>query len=162
LQPGAPAEFQVLARDLNGQPADAEIVAKLTDEARPAALATVTGRAERRAAGEGKAPGEAQPGSAPAGTAAGQALAVSPAGPAVSRVRTPPRGRLRPGASLGMQVSASKKGGAPGRQPVQLRGRVQLTSPVYLTHLTTDKPMYQPGEVVRFRSLTLDRLTLAP
>src|SRR5205807_6055880 len=33
---------------------------------------------------------------------------------------------------------------------------------VYLTHLYTDKPMYRPGETVRFRSLTLERFSLKP
>jgi len=39
---------------------------------------------------------------------------------------------------------------------------MRLTAPVYLTHLTTDKPMYLPGETVRFRSLTVERSTLRP
>src|SRR5262249_15055466 len=34
--------------------------------------------------------------------------------------------------------------------------------PLYVTHLTTDKPMYQPGETVHFRSLTLERFSLKP
>src|SRR5262249_10830498 len=34
--------------------------------------------------------------------------------------------------------------------------------PVYVTHLATDKPLYQPGETIRFRSLTLDRSSLQP
>lgn len=37
-----------------------------------------------------------------------------------------------------------------------------LLPPTYLTHLYTDKPMYQPGETVRFRSLTLERFSLQP
>jgi hypothetical protein len=37
-----------------------------------------------------------------------------------------------------------------------------LTPPTYLTHLMTDKPLYQPGETVRFRSLTLERFSLKP
>src|SRR5205823_2381643 len=37
-----------------------------------------------------------------------------------------------------------------------------LAAPVYITHLETDKPMYQPGEVVHYRSLTLDRFSLKP
>ena len=36
---------------------------------------------------------------------------------------------------------------------------VKYLKALYLTHLVTDKPMYQPGETVRFRSLTLDRFT---
>ena len=39
---------------------------------------------------------------------------------------------------------------------------VNLVAPVYVTHLETDKPMYQPGEVVHYRSLTLDRFSLKP
>jgi hypothetical protein len=44
----------------------------------------------------------------------------------------------------------------------ELTERLALASPVYLTHLATDKPMYQPGEVVYFRSLTLERFALKP
>src|SRR5262249_10995733 len=40
--------------------------------------------------------------------------------------------------------------------------RLPLARPVYVTHLVTDKPLYKPGETVRFRSLTLDRSTLQP
>jgi len=45
---------------------------------------------------------------------------------------------------------------------LSLQGAVRLTTPVYLTHLTTDRPMYQPGDVVRFRSLVVDRASLRP
>src|SRR5262249_25387035 len=43
-----------------------------------------------------------------------------------------------------------------------LAERVPLARPVYVTHLATDKPLYKPGETVRFRSLTLDRSSLQP
>ena len=43
-----------------------------------------------------------------------------------------------------------------------LAERVPLARPVYVTHLVTDKPLYKPGEIVRFRSLTLDRATFLP
>ena len=33
---------------------------------------------------------------------------------------------------------------------------------MYVTHLATDKPLYKPGEVIRFRSLTLDRASFQP
>jgi hypothetical protein len=49
-----------------------------------------------------------------------------------------------------------------GRSQTELREELHLKAPVYMTHLTTDKPMYQPGETVHFRSLTLDRATLRP
>jgi hypothetical protein len=35
-------------------------------------------------------------------------------------------------------------------------------APVYVTHLDTDKSIYEPAEVVHFRSLTLDRSSLKP
>jgi hypothetical protein len=47
-------------------------------------------------------------------------------------------------------------------QGVTLTETLPLTEPVYVTHLSTDKPMYQPGEIVRFRSLTLERFSLRP
>ncbi|MCI0462467.1 MAG: hypothetical protein L0Z62_36415, partial [Gemmataceae bacterium] len=37
-----------------------------------------------------------------------------------------------------------------------------LAEPDYVTHLTTDKPIYRPGDLVSFRSLTLERFTLQP
>jgi hypothetical protein len=43
-----------------------------------------------------------------------------------------------------------------------LRTALKIARPVYVTHLTTDKPMYQPGETVWFRSLTLERFGLRP
>src|SRR5262245_20230642 len=45
----------------------------------------------------------------------------------------------------------------PGGPEKLLQEDFLLTPPQYLTHLATDKPMYQPGELVRFRSLTLER-----
>ena len=43
-----------------------------------------------------------------------------------------------------------------------LAERVPLARPVFVTHLVTDKPLYKPGEIVRFRSLTLDRASFLP
>ncbi|WP_439622751.1 zf-HC2 domain-containing protein [Gemmata sp.] len=43
-----------------------------------------------------------------------------------------------------------------------LQDKVRLLGPVFATVLTTDKPAYWPGETVRFRSLTLDRVTFTP
>ena len=39
---------------------------------------------------------------------------------------------------------------------------LKLARPVFVTHLTTDKPLYKQGETVWFRSLTLDRATFTP
>jgi hypothetical protein len=44
----------------------------------------------------------------------------------------------------------------------ELQEKVRLLGPVYATVLTTDKPVYRPGETVYFRSLTLDRSSFAP
>jgi hypothetical protein len=65
---------------------------------------------------------------------------------------------LKPGTELTLEVQAK---GANDQQG-QLRETLKLVAPLYLTHLTTDKPMYQPGEVVHFRSLTLERFSLKP
>jgi len=66
--------------------------------------------------------------------------------------------KVKSGTNLFLEVSASSSD-----QPLQaLADRIPLARPVYVTHLSTDKPLYQPGERVRFRSLTLDRSTLRP
>ncbi len=44
----------------------------------------------------------------------------------------------------------------------ELREQLKLSRPVYITHVATDKAMYQPGEAVYFRSLTLNRASLKP
>jgi hypothetical protein len=77
------------------------------------------------------------------------------------QITVPPDQALKPGRELTLLCSASRpdeEGGA----SAEVQEKVRLTAPVYLTHLATDKPMYQPGEVVRFRSLTLDRASLRP
>jgi hypothetical protein len=43
-----------------------------------------------------------------------------------------------------------------------LTEKLLLSGPLYRTQLATDKPMYQPGETVRFRSLTLDQFSFKP
>src|SRR5207248_2340683 len=63
-----------------------------------------------------------------------------------------------PNARVMLEVEAADADGARSR----LREDFQLTPPLYLTHLTTDKPIYQPGEAVRFRALTLERFSLTP
>lgn len=44
----------------------------------------------------------------------------------------------------------------------RLSERLKLFSSRFVTHLTTDKPMYKPGETVHFRSLTIERYSLKP
>jgi uncharacterized protein YfaS (alpha-2-macroglobulin family) len=59
---------------------------------------------------------------------------------------------------LSLVVSARNAQGGKG----ELTEKIRLATPVLVTHLATDKPMYQPGETVHFRSLTLDRSSLKP
>jgi alpha-2-macroglobulin-like protein len=66
--------------------------------------------------------------------------------------------RVKPGSDLHLEVMAL---GDDNRRSV-LAARLPLARPVYVTHLVTDKPLYQPGDTVRFRSLTLDRATFLP
>jgi len=66
--------------------------------------------------------------------------------------------RVKPGADLFLEVAAFSDD---DRRSV-LAERLPLARPVFVTDLGTDKPLYKPGEVVRFRSLTLDRSTLRP
>ncbi len=47
-----------------------------------------------------------------------------------------------------------------GEETVRMTTRVQVEKIRYATQLTTDKPLYQPGEAIRYRSLTLTRFGL--
>src|SRR5947209_10286836 len=73
-------------------------------------------------------------------------------------VKLPPSLPLTPNRDLVLEVAAERLGGP----KAVLREQIKLAAPVYLTHVTTDKPLYQPGEVVHFRSLTLERASLKP
>ncbi len=57
---------------------------------------------------------------------------------------------MKPEAWPVLVVSASRDAG----DQASVTEALDLSAPVYITHLETDKPMYQPGEVVYFRSLT--------
>jgi hypothetical protein len=173
VQPGAPADFKVRVVDLNNQPAQADITASVAVEGpdrrasttlktdKPSGLGASASRVATAPGGLTPAPGE-KAASAEQKPAGSLNLGVSETANGVYRVSIPPTLPMDAGRSLDMIVAARKKGGPADKAPVTLQGKVQLTAPVYLTHLTTDKPMYQPGETVHFRSLTLDRLTLAP
>lgn len=65
---------------------------------------------------------------------------------------------VKPGSDLFLEVVAY----ADDDRKSVLAERVPLARPVYVTHLVTDKPLYKPGEMIRFRSLTLDRSTFLP
>ncbi|HSQ55083.1 MAG TPA: alpha-2-macroglobulin, partial [Gemmata sp.] len=66
--------------------------------------------------------------------------------------------KVKPGSDLFLEVVAYTDD---NRKSV-IAERLPLARPVYVTHLATDKPLYKPGEVIHFRSLTLDRATLLP
>jgi hypothetical protein len=70
----------------------------------------------------------------------------------------PPSVKIKPGTKLTLEVKAIGKDGI----KAEISEKVALGEPLYLTHLTTDRPLYRPGEVVHFRSLTLDRFGLKP
>jgi hypothetical protein len=74
------------------------------------------------------------------------------------RFTLPPNIEARPGSLLALRVKASTEDG----NDRVLEEDFVLTPPTYLTHLVTDKPLYQPGDTVRFRSLTLERFSLQP
>ena len=78
---------------------------------------------------------------------------------AKSRSRCRRRCRSTPNRDL---YPRSRRPSGPTAPKAELREELKLATPVYVTHLTTDKPLYQPGEIVRFRSLTLDRASLKP
>jgi hypothetical protein len=66
--------------------------------------------------------------------------------------------KVKPGTDLFLHVSVMTDDDRKGI----LEERIPLSRPVFVTHLATDKPLYKPGETIRFRSLTLDRATLTP
>ncbi len=67
--------------------------------------------------------------------------------------------KVKPGSELTLHISATDK--SSGKTAI-VTEKVRLQDPVYTTFLTTDKPMYRPGETVYYRSLTLDRTTFLP
>lgn len=87
-----------------------------------------------------------------------KSLPVTSAAPGVYRLTLPPDLPVRPDSHPSLVVYARHDNGS----HVELREEMQLAAPVYVTHLEIDKPMYQLGETVYFRSLTLDRFSLKP
>jgi hypothetical protein len=81
-----------------------------------------------------------------------------PVGAATLELGTAFWSQVKPGADLFLEVVAFTD----DDRKNALVERVPLARPVYVTDLATDKPLYKPGETVRFRSLTLERSTLRP
>src|SRR5260370_19286044 len=76
------------------------------------------------------------------------------------QLNLPPTLTFAPKSALALEVNAHRQGEI--KAEALFKSQIELSTPVYMTHLATDKPMYKPGEVVHFRSLTLDRATLKP
>jgi len=66
--------------------------------------------------------------------------------------------KVKPGTELFLEVI----GFTDDDRKSVLAENIPLARPVYVTHLATDKPLYKPGETIRFRSLTLDGASLQP
>jgi hypothetical protein len=86
-----------------------------------------------------------------------QVLTVSDRGPVVAPVDLPPDMPVKPGDDLELVFHADLADGA-----AQVREQLGLSFPDYVTYLSTDRPIYRPGEVMRFRSLTLERFSFTP
>jgi hypothetical protein len=92
---------------------------------------------------------------------------------------------LKPGAQLSLRVLAVEERGpavaggsvaaaafnplggpatllAAQTQKTLIQEMLPLVTSLFVTHLTTDRPLYRPGETVHFRSLTLERANLKP
>lgn len=65
---------------------------------------------------------------------------------------------IKPGDDITLQFRGQTNEG----KFVELRDQLKLLFPEYVTHITTDRPMYRPGETVRFRSLSVERFSLQP
>lgn len=70
----------------------------------------------------------------------------------------PPDLPIKPGDDIALVFQTQNAEG----KLVELRENLKLLFPEYVTHLATDRPLYRPGETVRYRSLTLERFSLKP
>lgn len=94
------------------------------------------------------------------------ALDVVPQPDGSHRISLPPDAPVRPGTDPVLKVRAFPDPKAPQAETTQAAAevteRIRFGLSPLTTHLSTDKRLYQSGEIVRFRSLTLDRATLQP
>jgi anti-sigma factor RsiW len=74
------------------------------------------------------------------------------------RLALPPSLPLKPNTQLALEVIARREGGP----AEELHEQLSLAAPLYVAHLTTDKPIYRPGETVYYRALALDRFSFKP
>jgi len=74
------------------------------------------------------------------------------------QVTIPPDLPLKASSRPNLIVSAKRESGA----RVEVKESLQIANSVYVAHLATDKPMYQPGETIHYRALVMDRFSLRP
>jgi hypothetical protein len=65
---------------------------------------------------------------------------------------------IKPGDPIAMEFQIEDAAG----KLLTWSDNLRLVFPEYVTHLATDRPLYRPGDTVRFRSLTLERFSLQP
>ncbi len=126
VQVGAPSEYRIQTRNLDGKPVPARLDVTVVDKAKNKVLLE---EKDIQSGGE-------------------------------HQLTLLPNLELRPDAVLALEVKARRDGDADAAST--LSENLELAAPVYVTHLATDRPMYQLGETVRFRSLTLERFSLKP
>jgi hypothetical protein len=134
-RPGAPNEYAIRTTDAAGKP----VAAKLD--------VTVVGRG-----------GEVLARLPEIVTTQGESV-DRPARPATLRLPADLWATLPPAADAFLAVTATDP---TTKEAAALPEPVPLAGPVFVTFLVTDKPLYRPGEVVRFRSVTLDRAKFRP
>ncbi len=120
-QPGMPSAHEILVTDLNGQPIDADVTARVL-AADQRELLNITRR-----------------------TTAGTLVVALP--PDLAAGDSP----------LRLDFTAAA---AHGR--VQIQDSLPVRGAEWVTHLAVSKLLGQPGDVIFFRSVTLDRFTLTP
>src|SRR5262249_43800389 len=132
--PGAPNDYSVRVKDASGQARRARIDAQVKDD---------SGRTLFSRQFETDGTGGAQK------------------GPPRKELTLPASlwAEVKPGRELALSIAATDLA---TNDRVELAERVRLLRPAYTTYLTTDRPMDRPGEIIYFRSLTLDRALLLP
>jgi hypothetical protein len=135
LEPGAPNNYMVEVKNLAGEPVETKLGARFLDAAR------------KELVGE-------------------KSLAFHAEAPGRYRLSLPRDLDLKGANGVILELFAQdeedkvleKKDGV----AASFRTALRVSRPLYITHLTTDKPMYQPGQTVWFRSLALERYSLKP
>lgn len=65
---------------------------------------------------------------------------------------------IKPNEDIALQFEVP----GPDGKLITLTDNLKIAALEYVTHLATDRPLYRPGETVRFRSLTLERFSFKP